>query len=197
VTPFAQQLGPTTRALIPAVRQLDRANAEVQPFAREAAPIVRGQIRPFVRRARPLVRDLLPASRDLSKALPEIQRNFQVVNHFFNMAGHNQNGREPAGANSALRDEGYLYWLAWVTHQGANLQSIEDANGPMRPIFLTGTCATLTSLVRDMPQAEFALGLSPLLATVCSNPATRSVNREAALRTLSPTRPDVREGAGG
>ena len=77
------------------------------------------------------------------------------------MLGHNAGGRE--APDKAGRDEGYLFWLAWVTHQTANLQSIDDANGPMRPFFLTGTCKTLTSLVNDQPQLEFALGLSGLL----------------------------------
>ncbi|MEA2222035.1 MAG: hypothetical protein QOH83_411, partial [Solirubrobacteraceae bacterium] len=54
--------------------------------------------------------------------------------------------------------------------------------GPMRPILLTGTCSTLTSLVNDLPQAEFALGLSPLLATVCKNPTTRSLSVKRSLR---------------
>jgi hypothetical protein len=52
----------------------------------------------------------------------------------------------------------------------------------MRPIFLTGTCTTLTSLVNDVPQLEFALGLSPLLATVCSNPTTRSLSVKRSVR---------------
>ena len=30
------------------------------------------------------------------------------------------------------------------THQTANLINIDDANGPMRPVFLTGTCQTIT-----------------------------------------------------
>ena len=84
----------------------------------------------------------------------------------------------------AGREEGYLFWLAWATHQGANLQSIDDANGPMRPIFLTGTCSTLTSLVNDEPALEFALGLSPLLATVCKNPDTASLSVTKSLKAL-------------
>ena len=110
------------------------------------------------------------------------------------MLGHNPGGREgPAGRG---RDKGYLFWLAWLAHQASNPQRFDDANGPMRPIFLTGTCSTFTSLVNDLPQVEFALGLSPLLATVCKNPTTRSlsVNRalranggEAAVNTEGPT----------
>ncbi len=174
VKPFADELGPATRALLPAVRELETVNEAVSPFAREATPIVRRKIRPFVRTASPLARDLAPAARGLARTLPELGRDFKVLNDFGNMLAHNPRGREGPGVDG--REEGYLFWLAWVAHQGANLQSIEDANGPMRPIFLTGTCTTLTSLVDDTPQLEFALGLSPLLATVCKNPETTSLD---------------------
>ncbi|MEA2185089.1 MAG: phospholipid/cholesterol/gamma-HCH transport system substrate-binding protein [Solirubrobacteraceae bacterium] len=184
-TPLARELGPATRALLPAVRRLESVNAAVSPFAREATPIVRDKVRPFVRKATPLARDLAPAARGLARAFPELDRNAKVLNDFVNMLGHNENGREPPA--KAGRDEGYLFWLGWLSHQTANLQSIEDANGPMRPIFLTGTCSTLTSLVNDLPAAEFALGLSPLLATVCKNPTTRSLSVTRALRTVGVT----------
>jgi phospholipid/cholesterol/gamma-HCH transport system substrate-binding protein len=192
VRPFARQLGPATRALVPSVRRLDRANDEILPFAREAGPTVRTQIRPFVRAARPLLKDLRPAAQGLRTALPEVDRTTKVINRFFNMAAYNPKGRESAGA--AGREEGFLFWLAWVSHQGVNLQNIEDANGPMRPIFLTGTCGTLTSLVNDLPQAEFALGLSPVLAGVCRNPDTASVSTTRALRALGTTMPKVKGG---
>jgi len=182
VTPFALQLGPTTRALLPAVRELETVNEAVSPFAREATPIVREKIRPFVRRASPLARDLAPAARGLARTFPELRRNAKVLNNFGNMLAYNPGGRQAATA--AGREEGYLFWLAWATHQGANLQSIDDANGPIRPIFLTGTCTTLTSLVNNEPQLEFALGLSPLLATVCSNPNTASLSVEKSLKAL-------------
>jgi phospholipid/cholesterol/gamma-HCH transport system substrate-binding protein len=180
VTPFANELGPTTRALLPAVRELETVNAAVSPFAREATPIVRKQIRPFVRRAVPLARDLAPAARGLARTFPELDRNLKVINNLTNMLGYNSNGRE--APDKAGRDEGYLFHLGWLAHQTTNLQSVDDANGPMRPIFLTGTCSTLTSLVNDVPQLEFALGLSPLLATACKNPVTRSLSVNRALR---------------
>ena len=40
------------------------------------------------------------------------------------------------------------------------------------------------SLVNDQPQLEFALGLSPLLATVCSNPDTTSLDVTKSLSRL-------------
>jgi phospholipid/cholesterol/gamma-HCH transport system substrate-binding protein len=180
VTPFARELGPTTRALLPAVRELEIVNAAVSPFAREATPIVRTKIRPFVRRAVPLARDLAPAARGLARTFPELDRNAKVLNDLTNMLGYNQGGRE--APDKPGRDEGYLFHLGWLAHQTTNLQSVDDANGPMRPIFLTGTCSTLTSLVNDIPQLEFALGLSPLLATVCKDPITRSLSVNRALR---------------
>jgi phospholipid/cholesterol/gamma-HCH transport system substrate-binding protein len=180
VAPFAEELGPTTKALLPAVRELEDVNAAVSPFAREATPIVRKRIRPFVRTAAPVVTDLAPAARGLARTFPELGRNAKVLNDFVNMLGHNEHGRE--APDKAGRDEGYLFHLGWLAHQTANLQSIDDAHGPMRPIFLTGTCSTLTSLVNDLPQAEFALGLSPLLATVCKNPDTRSLSIRRSLR---------------
>jgi phospholipid/cholesterol/gamma-HCH transport system substrate-binding protein len=182
VAPFASELGPTTRALLPAVRELENVNAQLSPFAREATPIVRTKIRPFTRSAQPLARDLAPAARGLARAVPEADRNAKVLNDFVNMLGHNPGGRE--APDKAGRDEGYLFWLSWLSHQTANLQSIDDANGPMRPIFVTGTCTTFTSLVNDLPQAEFALGLSPLLGSVCKNPTTTSLSARRSLRTL-------------
>jgi phospholipid/cholesterol/gamma-HCH transport system substrate-binding protein len=180
VTPFANELGPTTRTLLPAVRELETVNAAVSPFAREATPIVRDKIRPFVRKAVPVVKDLAPAARGLARTFPELERNAKVLNTLGNMLGYNRDGRE--APDKPDRDEGYLFHLAWLAHQTTNLQSVDDANGPMRPIFVTGTCTTLTSLVNDLPQAEFALGLSPLLATVCKNPQTRSLSVRRALR---------------
>jgi phospholipid/cholesterol/gamma-HCH transport system substrate-binding protein len=182
VAPFATQLGPTTRALLPAVRELRNVNAQVSPFAREATPIVRRRIRPFTRRAQPLARDLAPAARGLARAIPETARSGKVLNHFVNMLGNNPGGREAPDKRD--REEGYLFWLSWLSHQTTNLTNIDDANGPMRPIFVTGTCTTLTSLVNDLPQLEFALGLSPLLATACKNPTTTSLSARKSLRTL-------------
>ena len=176
VRPFADELGPATRELIPAVRELDRSNRAVRPFAREAAPIVQRQIRPFVRASRPLVRDLRPAAAGLAESFPELTRSTRVLNRFFNMAGFNPNGREPA--SKADREEGFLFWTAWTSHLGSNLQNIDDANGPMRPVFLTGACTTLVSLVEDQPELEFLMGLSPVLATACGNPETASLGPE-------------------
>jgi phospholipid/cholesterol/gamma-HCH transport system substrate-binding protein len=189
VRPLARELGPVARALTPAVRALNTANRRLVPFAREAEPTVRREIRPFARAARPLVADLEPAARDLSRTMPELTRGARVLNRFFNMLASNPNGAE--GPDVEGREEGYLFWLGWLFHQTVNLQNVEDANGPMRPIFLTGTCGSLTSLVNDNPLMEFSANLSPILAGVCGNPDTASVSLDQLLQTLPPQLRDV------
>ena len=182
--PFARELRPATRELIPVFEALEEANRRVPPFAREAAPILRERIRPFVRSARPLVRDLRPAARSLSASFPDVRRSGKVLNRFFNMLAFNPRGRE--GPAQPGREEGFLFWLGWLTHQTVYLQNVADANGPLRPVFLTGTCGTLTSIALGEPALEFGLNLSPILATACGNPPTPSVNVDQVLASLPP-----------
>lgn len=185
--PFANQLRPTLDALIPTVRALDESNEIVRPIARGIVPEIRDEIRPFVREARPLVGDLVPAAEGLAEAFPELARAGGEFNTFLNMLGFNPGGRE--GPDDRGREEGFLFWLAWTAHQGVNLHNIDDANGVLRPIFLTGTCDTLANLVEGEPELEFALGLSPVLEQACSEGVTDPEGLiESALTTtgLSP-----------
>jgi phospholipid/cholesterol/gamma-HCH transport system substrate-binding protein len=138
VQTYANVLAPTAEHLRPAVRALNTANHAIIPFAKETAPILRTQIRPFVRDARPVVRDLRPAAQNLAAATPDLTKSFGVLNHLFNMLGYN-----PAGHNNPGANPGYLYTLAWLAHQGANIFASNDANGSFRPVFLAGTCGTL------------------------------------------------------
>ena len=146
---FADALRPAAVHLQPPLRALNRANSAVQPFAKEAAPIVANQIRPFVRDARPVVRSTTTPAAQLATAAPDLDRTFGVLNHFLNMVGYNRNGRE-APSNDA-REEGYLFWAAWLQHNGAALFSTSDANGPFRAVTLGGTCGVLKSLAGETP----------------------------------------------
>jgi phospholipid/cholesterol/gamma-HCH transport system substrate-binding protein len=179
---FADQLGPASDALRPTFQALDRTNRVVTPVAREITPIIRDQIRPFMRAAQPLVSKLPAASNGLAKALPDLAKSFAHLNHGFNMLAFNPKGREDKAV--ADRQEGYLFWLAWLTHQTENLINVDDANGPMRPVFLTGTCQTITNLVSEQPQLEFLLGLSGVLSDQCNNPTTTSILPDKAKQVL-------------
>lgn len=147
VQTYAGVLATAADRLRPVAPSLDAANHAVTPFAREAAPITRNAIRPFVRSARPLVRDLRPASKRLAVSTPKLTRTFTVLNHLFNMVGFNPNGTE--GPAAAGRDEGFLYWIAWLNHDGAALFSSSDANGPFRPVTVAATCQTLKQLLDE------------------------------------------------
>jgi phospholipid/cholesterol/gamma-HCH transport system substrate-binding protein len=177
VKDFADQLGPASDALQPAFVQLDKTNHAVTPVAKKLTPVVRDEVRPFVRDMRPLVSDLRPAAIGLGKSMPDLTSVFVRFNHLFNLLGYNPNGRE--GPDKADRQEGYLFWLAWLGHMTSNLTNIDDGNGTLRPVFLTGTCNTLINLVNGEPALEFLMGLSPILESQCNNPQTKSVQPEA------------------
>jgi phospholipid/cholesterol/gamma-HCH transport system substrate-binding protein len=145
---MARVLGPASESLRPVARALGRANVATRPFAVEAAPRIRRDIRPFVREARPLVRDLRPAARDLVDAEPDLTRSFTVLNRLFNMLAHNPRGAEGPGV--AGRDEGYLFDLGWLGHQSTNLFSNADAHGPQRSLTVGGTCATLAGTLNTI-----------------------------------------------
>ena len=179
---LADELGPASEALTPTFQQLARTNRAVTPVARRLTPVLRDEVRPFVRELRPLVGDLRPAATGLSAALPDIASSFVRINRFFNMVAFNPAGRE--GPEKADRQEGYLFWLAWLGHQTSNLVNIDDANGPLRPVFLTGACDTLINLIEGEPALEFLMGLSPILAERCGDPATRSQDPDAVRRSI-------------
>ncbi len=157
VQAFADQLGPAATNLLPAARALPAANAALAALAKPSAPIVRSQVRPFVLAARPVVSDLQPAASELATATPNLQNVFGVLNHFVNLLGYSP------GAGQ----HGYLWWLAWLGHNTRTLFSIQDANGPYRPLFIQFSCSQIKLLTGQ--GSSFALvggllNLSPLQA---------------------------------
>ena len=162
---YAQTLGPTAERLRPVARELGDSNRALQALATEATPILRTRIRPFVRESRPLARDLRPAATNLSQSTPNLTRTFKVLNHVLDLVAYNPNGRE--GPDKAGREEGYLFWIGWVTHLSANVFATADAHGSFRPSLLTAECAVFRNLVKDQPEQEFLMNLTPLL----TNPA--------------------------
>jgi phospholipid/cholesterol/gamma-HCH transport system substrate-binding protein len=108
-----------------------------------------------------VVRDLRTPSKQLADATPDLTTTFQMLNHLFDLIGYNQNGREaptPTG-----RDEGYLFWIAWLGHNAGAVFSTADATGIFRPVAIQATCATIKQTVADEPQLEFLQGLTGAL----------------------------------
>jgi phospholipid/cholesterol/gamma-HCH transport system substrate-binding protein len=154
VQTFADVLRPTADKLRPAVRELNVANHAVRPFVIEAAPIIRHRIRPFVRAARPVVRSLNTPARQLATATPNLTTSFQMLNHLFDLIGYNPNGREAPGITG--RDEGYLFYIAWITHQTEHLFTTGDAHGSYRPVFVGAPCGILANIIARDPSGAFS-----------------------------------------
>jgi len=164
VTTFARLLGPTSSRLLPAARSLPAANQALVALAKPSTPVVQNQIRPFVVAARPLVRQLQPAAINLAKATPGLTGSFQVLNHLFNDLGYYPPGKD---------EHGWLWWLAWLDHNGRTLFSIQDANGVYRPLFLQGSCAALNQIAQGITGSEALLNLAPIIGAtgVCESGA--------------------------
>ncbi len=155
VQAFADQLGPAASNLLPAARALPAANEALAALATPSAPIVQQQIRPFVVAARPVVHNLSPAAVDLATATPNLAKGFVVLNHLVNMLGYSPGGTQ----------HGYLWWLAWLGHNTRTLFSLQDANGPYRPLFIQFSCpqiATLTNSGSPFALVGGLLNLAPL-----------------------------------
>jgi phospholipid/cholesterol/gamma-HCH transport system substrate-binding protein len=157
--PYSDLLRTSLESLRPAFRQLDATNRQVLPFVTEATPILRDQIRPFVKIARPYVQDLRPAAKGLRIAIPNLVQSLFELNRFFNMVAFNPGGRQslPAScktksgcapgdrAAAAARDEGYLFWVGWVGHLTDSLFSTGDSTGPFRRALFGVNCQTILS----------------------------------------------------
>jgi phospholipid/cholesterol/gamma-HCH transport system substrate-binding protein len=155
-------LGPASDELRTLAGPLARNNRLTTPMALEAEPLLRESIRPFVREARPLVRELGVTASRLVRSEPGLTRTFTVLNHLFNMLANNPGGAQ--GPDVAGRSEGYLFDLAWTSHQSDNLFSNQDAHGTGRPITTGGTCAIIRGSVESQPELEELLGLTGVLS---------------------------------
>jgi phospholipid/cholesterol/gamma-HCH transport system substrate-binding protein len=181
---LADQMGPTFEALRPPFRKLDEANAAVLPFVREAAPVLQKQVRPFAREAQPFQRNLGVASKRLARANPDLTTAFRGLNRLFNMGAYNPGGTEGISegceksgtctSEERARNEGYLYWLAWVGQNTVSIFSTADALGPIRRAHLLNlNCAVFTQGLQDAgrPLVE-AEGITKLFAALgtCASP---------------------------
>ena len=162
VADFADQLGPAFNDLRPFARNLDELNASTKKLALRTTPVIKDQIRPFVRTARQPVRDLSKAADRFSQAAPKLTVVGKKINRLGNMAAYNPRGAEAPGAPN--RDEGYLFWAAWLGHNSGSVFQVQDAHGVDRRIYLTLGCDEALSLLGSSPFAPAVTGLNQLFA---------------------------------
>jgi phospholipid/cholesterol/gamma-HCH transport system substrate-binding protein len=159
---LGKELGPTLGALRPAARALGPSLRESRPFLRDTTPVIQNQLRPFARDALPLVKALRPATRDLAQVAPKLTTTVRNLNEVLNELAYNPPGKE----------EGYLFWLSWLNHDGASIFSTQDAHGPIRRGAILSPCSTLAVLDQIgsvQPALGTAAGLlhAPQTSAVC------------------------------
>ncbi len=181
---LGEELGPTFNSLRPFARNLPELNSSTTKLAKAVTPVIRDEIRPFVRTAREPVDDIRVGAQNLSEAAPDLKSVFSRLNRVVNMAAYNPGGQEPctgdpatlcpAGPGRSARDEGYLYWLGWLGHNSASVFKTQDGNGLWRRIYFTASCQELNNLITGFPvlqgnpledvYAGIVTGLGPLFA---------------------------------
>ncbi len=165
-------LGPTFDDLRPFARNLDEVNGSTRELAEAATPVLENEIRPFVRAARKPVPDLRKAADRFSAATPRLTTVAGKINRLANMAANNPKGAEPAG--TAGRDEGYLYWAAWLGHNGNTVFSSGDGNGFYRRIYFTVGCDQLANIISSSgapdPIKEIVTGFNLPVRTLLCGP---------------------------
>lgn len=157
---FGAQLGPAFDGLRPFARRLDDLNESTLKLARSATPVVADEIRPFVSAAVPVVSDLGPAASKLADATPGLETIGKKLNRLGNMAAYNPNGAEPVGTEG--RDEGYLYWAAWLGHNANSVFSTTDADNLFRRVYLSVRCDNAANILANSPLAPALTGLGAL-----------------------------------
>jgi phospholipid/cholesterol/gamma-HCH transport system substrate-binding protein len=162
ISQFADQLGPALNDLRPFARNLEEVNGSTKRLAIKTTPVIKNEIRPFVRTARKPVKSLDRSAGRLAKATPKLTVVASKVNRLGNMAAYNPNGAEPPGTPG--RDEGYLYWGAWLGHNSGSVFQAQDAHGVDRRIYLTIGCDEAMSLLGASPLAPAVTGLQQLFA---------------------------------
>lgn len=159
LTPFANELGPSFIELRPFARALPELNESTEEFATAVTPVIRDEIRPFVRSARGPVPDLNVAAKRIERTSPRLRRVLGSLNDLVNMAARNPGGAEPPSVEN--RNEGYLYWVGWLGHNSNSVFEAADGNGLYRRIYLTVSCANAANVLASSPAAPL---VSPLTA---------------------------------
>ena len=131
---LAEELGPASEALIPAVQAFEGGQESAQRLARETLSPIRDQLRPFTREVRPTLRHLGQAAPPLGSTVDSTTKAFEDLNRFFNAWAYNPGGPQ----------EGFLFWTAWLNHNANNTALLQDAHGALPRGIVLQSCQTAT-----------------------------------------------------
>ena len=122
----------------PARARSARRSRQTRPFLRETTPVIRDEIRPFVRASRPAVqRAAARAARPRRRSRPTCCARSR--------SSTRSSTRSPT-TRPATTEEGFLFWASWVNHLGPAVFSNQDAHGPIRRGLVVVGCQSLQIL---------------------------------------------------
>jgi phospholipid/cholesterol/gamma-HCH transport system substrate-binding protein len=168
---LARIMGPAFNELRPFARNLETFNESNRRFAETVTPVIRDQIRPFVREARDRLPDIRRGASGFAKASPRLAAIFGKLNRLGNLAAYNPRGAE--GEGTPVRDEGYLFWAGWLGHNTSQAFSAGDGNGFYRRVYVAMGCEQAQTLGDNPQPAVGALTrliygfTDPVLAEIC------------------------------
>jgi phospholipid/cholesterol/gamma-HCH transport system substrate-binding protein len=151
----ATVLGHTMQAafgqLQPSARSLGPTLADLRPFFRKTAPVIRDELRPFSVKAQPTARLLAPATTKLANATPGLTTLAQELDNIVNELAYKSKG-----------SDSYLFYVPWANHNTNSVLSSQDGVGPLRQGLLLFPCGSL-SLLNNYTTTP---SLNPTLATL-------------------------------
>ena len=150
---LALVLGPASRKLIPAAQALAPALRQVRPLFRETRGPVEHQIRPFTRKVQTPLKHIKQAAGPLGTTTVALSKGFKDLNLLLNALAYN-----PPGA----KDEGYLFWASWLSHNTNAVFFTQDASGPLRHGLVQLSCSTAQLAEQVGSQNDFLQTLSDL-----------------------------------
>jgi phospholipid/cholesterol/gamma-HCH transport system substrate-binding protein len=156
---LVDRLRPTLTALTPATAKSPRALDAAQPVLDRSIPLVREQLRPFVRRVQPLAVKLRPSIRRLTDVTPALTRAFAALRFFTNELVHD-----------AGPQRGYLFWMAWLMHNSNSIVSSHDSLGTLDRGLTLVSCDTLT---QPGPSQDVVALIGALARSACPKGGTR------------------------
>ena len=171
---FATDAKPAFAALLPLARELAPDLRAARPLLRDALPVVRDDLRPLVREATPLLGELRPSVEKVDQVTaPDLIESGKVLNRVVNVLGFNPEGKE----------EGFLFHLAWYTHNAVSILSIEDAHGVAWRGLVMGSCSTFPDVVATVPSL---IPFGQLLGQLpfCGQPVSPSTPRRGTPKQL-------------
>ena len=147
-------LGPTSTTCGPFARNLEPIN-ESLGAARSRRPATTSRTRSGPSCAPPASRSATcgrprRTSPTATPRLTDVGEQAQQARQHGRLQPERRRGaRAPPG-----RDEGYLYWLGWLSHIGNSIFQAQDAHGVYRRIYLTASCETLLQRSCSQPRSR-------------------------------------------